>query len=109
MDLSEVTLGAVLPDEEARFRELMAEHHYLGAAPKVGETVCYGARWRGQWVALASFSAAALKCRARDAWIGWTLRHKYDRLHLVANNTRFLLLRPVPNLGSRVLGLCARH
>ena len=65
--------------------------------------------WRGEWVALASFSAAALKCQARDAWIGWTLRHKYDRLHLVANNTRFLLLRPVPNLGSRVLGLCARH
>ena len=26
-----------------------------------------------------------------------------------SNNTRFLLLRPVPNLGSRVLGLCARH
>ena len=46
MDLSEVTLGAVMPQEEAWFRELMAEHHYLGAAPKVGETVCYGARWR---------------------------------------------------------------
>ncbi len=99
MELSEVTLDAVMPHEEARFRELMAEHHYLGAAPKVGETVWYGARWRGQWVALASFSAAALKCQARDAWIGWTLRHKYDRLHLVVNNTRFLLLRPVPNLG----------
>ena len=75
----------------------------------MGETLWYGAAWRGEWVALASFSAAALKCQARDAWIGWTLRHKYDRLHLVANNTRFLLLRPVPNLGSRVLGLCARH
>ena len=25
--------------------------------------------WRGEWVALASFSAAALKCQARDAWI----------------------------------------
>ena len=109
MDLSQVTLGAVLPEQEARFRDLMATHHYLGAAPKVGETVWYGALWRGEWVALASFSAAALKCQARDAWIGWTLRHKYDRLHLVANNTRFLLLRPVPNLGSRVLGLCARH
>ena len=109
MELSEVTLGAVLPDEEAQFRDLMARHHYLGAAPKVGETLWYGARWRGQWVALASFSAAALKCRARDAWISWTLRHKYDRLHLVANNTRFLLLHTVPNLGSRVLGLCARH
>ena len=87
----------------------MGTHHYLGAAPKVGETLWYGAAWRGEWVALASFSAAALKCQARDAWIGWTLRHKYDRLHLVANNTRFLILRPVPNLGSRVLGLCARH
>ena len=109
MELSQVTLGAVLPEEEARFRAVMGTHHYLGAAPKVGETLWYGALWRGEWVALASFSAAALKCQARDAWIGWTLRHKYDRLHLVANNTRFLLLRPVPNLGSRVLGLCARH
>ena len=109
MELSQVTLGAVLPEEEARFRAVMGTHHYLGAAPKVGETLWYGALWRGEWVALASFSAAALKCQARDAWIGWTLRHKYDRLHLVANNTRFVLLRPVPNLGSRVLGLCARH
>ena len=81
----EVTLGAVLPEEERRFRALMATHHYLGAAPKVGETLWYGAVWRGEWVALASFSAAALK-EARDAWIGWTLRHKYDRLQ---NNTRF--------------------
>ena len=32
--------------------------------PKVGETLWYGALWRGEWVALASFSA---KCQARDA------------------------------------------
>ena len=57
------------------------------------------------------FSAAALKCRARDPWIGWDLRRQYGRLHLVANNTRRLVL-PGPrvrNLGSRVLGLCARR
>ena len=81
----------------------------MGRRRRWARRLWYGALWRGEWVALASFSAAALKCQARDAWIGWTLRHKYDRLHLVANNTRFLLLRPVPNLGSRVLGLCARH
>ena len=40
MELSQVTLGAVLPEEEARFRALMGTHHYLGAAPKVGETLC---------------------------------------------------------------------
>ena len=106
MELSQVTLGAVLPEEEARFRAVMGTHHYLGAAPKVGETLWYGAAWRGEWVALASFSAAALKCQARDAWIGWTLRHKYDRLHLVANNTRFLILRPVPISGPGCWG-CA--
>ena len=45
MELSQVTLGAVLPEEEARFRAVMGTHHYLGAAPKVGETLWYGALW----------------------------------------------------------------
>ena len=44
MELSQVTLGAVLPEEEARFRAVMGTHHYLGAAPKVGEDVCGMAR-----------------------------------------------------------------
>ena len=59
----------------------------------------------------AVFSAAALKCRARDAWVGWDFRTQYGRLHLVSNNTRLLLLpgRRHRNLGSRVLGLCARR
>ena len=48
MELSQVTLGAVLPEEEARFRAVMGTHHYLGAAPKVGETLWYGALWRGE-------------------------------------------------------------
>ena len=47
MELSQVTLGAVLPEEEARFRALMGTHHYLGAAPKVGETLWYGVARRG--------------------------------------------------------------
>ena len=37
-------------------------HHYLGALPKIGETLWYAARWRGAWVALIGFSAPALKC-----------------------------------------------
>ena len=63
----------------------------------------------GRRARTASGRPLSLECQARDAWIGWTLRHKYDRLHLVANNTRFPLLHPVPNFGSRVLGLCARR
>ena len=60
---------------EGRYRELMAAHHYLGAPPKIGETLWYAARWRDRWVALIGFSAPALKCGARDRWIGLGLSH----------------------------------
>ncbi len=63
----------------------------------------------GVWPALAAFSAAALKCTARDDWIGWSPRDRFGRLHLVANNVRLLLRGRQPNLGSRFLGLCARR
>jgi hypothetical protein len=44
-------------------------------------------------------------------WIGWSLRHQYDRLKLVVNNNRFLILPQwhLPNLGSRILSLCQRR
>jgi len=89
----------------------MQEHHYLGRMPKISETLWYIALWQDQWVALLSFSAAAWKCSARDQWIGWDSRHQYDRLKLVANNSRFLILPDwhVPNLGSRVLSLCQKR
>ena len=67
--------------------------------------------WDGTWLALAVFSAPALKCRARDSWVGWDFRYQYGRLHLVSNNSRLLILpgHHYRNLGSRFLGLCARR
>ena len=111
MELGEVAVEPVAAKDEGRYRRLMGAHHYLGALPKIGETLWYAARWRGEWVALAGFSAPALKCGARDRWIGWDFRTQYDRQHLLANNSRFLILpgRRVPNLGSRVLALCGRR
>ena len=53
--------------------------------------------------------APALKCGARDRWIGWDYG-VHGRLHLVTNNSRFLILPGGErNLGSRVLSLCARR
>jgi hypothetical protein len=97
--------------EESRFREEMQSHHYLGALPKIGNTLWYVATWEAEWVALLSFSAAALKCGARDRWIGWDFRRQYDRLHLIANNSRFLILPHChhKNLASRILSLCRRR
>lgn len=89
----------------------MQAHHYLGALPKIGHTIWYVAIAQGQWLALLSFSAPALKCAARDEWIGWSCRHQYDRLNLVANNSRFLILpgHHEKNLASRILSLCRRR
>ena len=100
----------VAAEDEARFRDLMQAHHYLGALPGMGETVRYVAHHRGPWLALLVFSAPALKCGARDRWIGWEFGVQLDRLHLVTNNFRFLILPGGPrNLGSRVLSLCTRR
>ncbi|MEW6185072.1 MAG: Druantia anti-phage system protein DruA, partial [Thermodesulfobacteriota bacterium] len=70
MNLREVQVRPIEPCEEKRYQVLMQEQHYLGAIPKIGETLRYIATWLDQWIALLSFSAAAWKCSARDRWIG---------------------------------------
>jgi hypothetical protein len=111
LNLQQVSVRPIEKCEEDRFRQLMQAHHYLGALPKIGETLWYKATVQDEWVALLSFSSAAWKCGVRDQWIGWDFRHQYDRLHLVTNNSRFLILPGWhrPNLGSRILALCKRR
>ncbi len=111
MQLSAVKVTLVKRSQEADFQRLMQAHHYLGALPKIGNTLWYVATTEDRWLALLSFSAPALKCSARDQWIGWHYRHQYDRLHLVANNSRFLILPGChhKNLASRVLALCKQR
>ena len=111
MKLSQVTLRPVHPSEESQFQKLMQSYHYLGALPKIGNTIWYVATHNDEWLALISYSASALKCGVRDNWIGWRFRHQYDRLHLVANNSRFLILPQYhqKNLASKILSLCKRR
>ncbi len=111
MNLSQVVVRPVEPSEESTFQELMQQYHYLGALPKIGNTIWYVVTCNNEWLGLLSFSAAALKCGARDRWIGWGYRLQYDRLHLVANNSRFLILPTChyKNLASKILSLCRRR
>ena len=111
LNLEELCVRPIQRGEERRYQELMHAHHYLGSLPKIGETLWYVATWGEEWVALLGFSAAAWKCAVRDRWIGWEFRHQYDRLDLVANNSRFLILPQWhrPNLGSKTLSLCQRR
>jgi len=111
LKLEEIRVRPIERAEEAQYQALMQAHHYLGSLPKIGETLWYVALWGEEWVALLSFSAAAWKCAVRDRWIGWDFRHQYDRLNLLANNSRFLILPQWhrPNLGSKTLSLCQRR
>ncbi|MGR9107044.1 MAG: hypothetical protein ACU843_08970 [Gammaproteobacteria bacterium] len=61
---------------------MMESYRYLGALPKIGNTLWYGAHCNDEWVALVSFSAAALKCAVRDDWIGWMERFGFPGLLL---------------------------
>jgi len=111
LNLKEILVRPVSSSEEVLYQELMQKHHYLGALRKIGETIWYIATWHEHWVALVSFSAPAWKCAARDQWIGWNARYQFDRLKLLSNNSRFLILPQwhVPNLASRVLSVCQRR
>ena len=111
VNLNALCVRPVSKDEEARYRELMRQHHYLGDLAKIGHTLWYVATHGEEWAALLSFSSAAWKCGVRDRWIGWNFRHQFDRLKLVANNSRFLILPEwhYPNLGSKVLSLCRQR
>lgn len=111
MNLSRVTVRPIEKAEESTYQELMQQNHYLGSLPKIGNTIRYVATLENEWLGLLSFSAAALKCGARDQWIGWGHRLQYDRLNLVANNSRFLILPQWhhQNLASKILSLCKRR
>jgi len=111
MQLNKISVRPILKQEEPKYLELMDAHHYLGSIPKIGETLWYVAYYETEWIALVSFSAAALKCAARDDWIGWSYRHQAGRLKLIANNSRFLILptKHDKNLGSRLLSLCLKR
>src|ERR1043166_6114670 len=110
--LDRVTVRLVREEELCRFNYHLEEQHYLESSILVGQWVRYVAEVDGQWVALLTFSAAALHLKARERWIGWSPRQRARRLGLVANNSRFLVLperQRYPNLASRVLGLVLRR
>jgi len=67
--------------------------------------------WAGNWAALVGWSSAAYKSGPRDRWLGWSEAQRHQRLPLVANNARFLVLPEGrrPNLASMVLARTVRR
>jgi len=105
--LNSLIVRLIEPSERPEWDKLMADQHYLGFKKLVGESLRYVAEAQGHWVALLGWSSAALQCHPRDSWIGWPQVIQWQRLHLIANNSRFLILSGIhiPNLASKTLSL----
>ena len=104
-DLEIVLVGKSGSALSRQWNELMREH-YLGPGPLCGAQLRYVIGSARGPVAALSFSAAARRLRGRDRWLGWGEAARRENLHLVVNNSRFLI-RPhiqVPNLASHLLG-----
>lgn len=95
------------PEQIARCDQAMIEHHYLHDVTLVGEHLRYAFVYRGQWLAVATWSSAAFHLKDRDQFIGWTSEQCRRRLPLLANNSRLLVLPGChsPNLISRFMKL----
>lgn len=88
------------------FEQRLRAQHYLGATPPIGDFLRQVVERAGEVVALLVWGPAALKLKDRERWIGWSLSQRAERLKLVVQNRRYLLLHAKgenPNLASQAL------
>lgn len=110
--LREFVLRPVSGRKDSRlYNHLMQAFHYLGYMPLAGAQIRYLFFSGPDVLGAIGFGAAAWKVQARDRHIGWSAAQRAQGLHLILNNSRFLILPWVrcANLASRVLGGCARR
>ncbi len=112
IDLRAVTVRPTWgAQEHRRWDRLVEQHHYLAFHGVIGKGLRHVAVHGETWLATDRLAARRVQAGARDRWIGWSAEQQFRRLHLIANNSRFVILTPgrVPNLASRVLGLSLRQ
>jgi hypothetical protein len=97
--------------EEAWFNSLMEQYHYLGYEQPVGEHLKYLVKAGGQVIACLAWSSAPRHLKLRDRFLGWSNEARERNMHLLAYNTRFLILPwvRVDHLASHLLGRMAKR
>jgi hypothetical protein len=99
------------PEQCAALDQQLAARHYLGAGRAVGDYLRQIVERNGQPVALLVWGPACYALKDRDRWISWSVNQRLERLKLLVQNRRFLLLTPkgaAPNLASQALAAAVR-
>jgi hypothetical protein len=96
---------------EELFDGLIERDHYLGYSHVVGEHLKYMVFWGNRPVACLAWSSPPWHIGPRDRFIGWSPKVRRKNLHLIAYNTRYLILPwvKVKHLASHILGQIARR
>lgn len=96
---------------EPLFAHLLSRYHYLGYSRPVGEHLKYLVLWGDRPIACMAWNSGPLKLTLRDQWVGAPRNAYAHNLHLIAYNSRYLILPwiRVPHLASHLLGRIARR
>ena len=106
-----ITVRVSREAEHAWFDSLMTEHHYLGAGQPVGDYLRQVVEISDRVVALLVWGPACYALKDRDQWISWSVPQRLERLKLIVQNRRFLVLAQKgqsPNLASQAMGAALR-
>jgi len=98
-------------DEVLWFDGMLADHHYLGAGRSVGDYLRQVVELDGKTAALLVWGPACYALKDRDLWISWSVPQRLERLKLIVQNRRFLVLAQkgeTPNLASQAMGAALR-
>lgn len=92
-------------------KEALGREHGLGAGGEAGDRLCQLVMEDGKLAAVLVWCAAAWHLKDRDEAVGWDAVTRSERLKLVVQLRRFLVLEEArrPNLASQCLGLGLRE
>jgi hypothetical protein len=98
--------------ERKRFDQLLEEKHPQQKPKQVGHELRMIVEEDGEWVGILIWTSACQRLQDRDELIGWTNAQRAQRLKLVVQLRRYLLLHEAgtrPNLASEVLAAALRN
>ena len=78
--------------DEKLYDSLISQYHYLGYVHPIGEYLKYLFFANSRPIGCICFSSAVRHLKCRDQFIGWSQAQRAANLHLIAYNTRFLIL-----------------
>jgi len=93
------------------WKRYISDYHMIGNKQVYGARLAYFIKSKEKILGCLQFSASSWALSSRDEWIGWNVQDRKQRLHLIVNNSRFLILPwvNVKNLASKVLSIAIKQ